>query len=153
MRSRWDIKHVTVINVPIEEAWIHLIDIDNWDWNEWTRLEAAEVKTGAKGTLTAPVNGDDQKWKSFAFEFGPVESDNHVMTWFGKVGPGGCLFQGYHTMELPKNYDKTSRLIHKEVFGGLLPMLGLGLPYKKLNENYLKTNIAFKNYVEAKANA
>lgn len=32
-------------------------------------------------------------------------------------------------------------------------MLGLGLPYKKLNANYLKVNLAFKDYVEAKTKA
>ena len=150
MPSRWDIKHVTDINAPIEQAWDHLVDIDNWDWNLWTRLEAAEVKAGTKGKLKASVNGDDRKWETFDFEFGPVVRDDHIMTWFGKVGPKGSLFQGYHTMELQKTGDKTTRLIHKEVFGGLLPLLGLGLPYKKLNENYLKMNMAFKDYVEAK---
>lgn len=153
MRSRWDIEHVTDISAPIELAWDHLVDIDHWDWNHWTRLEAEEVKTGVKGKLTAPVNGDDQKWETLDFEFESVRSDDHVMAWFGKVGPGGCLFRGTHTMKLKKTSEKTTQLIHTEAFGGLLPMLGLGLPYKKLNENYLKINMAFKDYVEAKANA
>jgi hypothetical protein len=56
-------------------------------------------------------------------------------------------------MKLKKTSEKTTQLIHTEAFGGLLPMLGLGLPYKKLNENYLKINMAFKDHVEAKANA
>ena len=152
MRSRWDIKHTTEINAPIEQAWDHLVDINNWDWNKWTRLEASEVKTGSKGKLRASINGD-QKWETYDFEFGPVGREDHILAWFGKVGPGGCLFQGYHTMELQKTGENTTRLIHKEVFGGLLPMLGLGLPYKKLNANYLKVNLAFKDYVEAKTKA
>jgi hypothetical protein len=53
-------------------------------------------------------------------------------------------------MELEKIDETTTRLVHKEVFSGLLPALGMGLPYKQLKENYLKMNNAFKTYVETK---
>jgi hypothetical protein len=35
------------------------------------------------------------------------------------------------------------------VFSGLLPILGIGLPYKKLDRNYLLMNEALKAHVEA----
>jgi hypothetical protein len=151
MPSRWDIKHTTDIDAPIDLAWDHLIDINHWDWNLWTRLEATDVKAGTKGKLKANYKGDNEGWDTYDFEFGPIDEEDHIMTWFGKIGPGGCLFSAYHTMQLQKVDDRTTRLVHKESFRGLLPALGLGLPFKQLNENYLKMNEAFKIYVEAKA--
>jgi hypothetical protein len=73
------------------------------------------------------------------------------LTWFGSAGPGDFLFHGDHTMQLEVIDDVTTRLVHKEKFQGLLPILGLGLPYGQLNENYLKMNEALKNHVESKS--
>jgi hypothetical protein len=42
-----------------------------------------------------------------------------------------------------------TKIEHKEVFSGLLPILGIGLPYKKLDRNYLLMNKALKAHVEA----
>jgi hypothetical protein len=149
MGSRWNIKHSTEINKPIDQVWARLVDIDHWDWNHWTRLEASEAKTGNKGTLKACYKGDDVKWETFDFSFGPV--GDHTLTWIGSVGPNGFLFYGYHTMKLEKIDATTTRLVHTETFSGLLPALGMGLPYKQLDENYLKMNNGFKTYVEARA--
>lgn len=52
-------------------------------------------------------------------------------------------------MQLEKLSEGTTRLTHKEKFSGLLPLLGVGLPYKKLDSNYLKMNLALKEHVEA----
>lgn len=77
--------------------------------------------------------------------------DDHLLTWMGIIGPGGCLFHAYHTMQLfPMDDDKNKTpLVHKEAFIGLLPALGLGLPFKLLKENYLKMNLALKDHVES----
>jgi len=67
------------------------------------------------------------------------------------VGPGGCLFSGYHTMRLEEvNEGGKTRLIHREVFRGVLVELGLGLPYDTLDRNYLRMNEALKECVERK---
>uniref|UniRef100_A0A7S2S903 Uncharacterized protein n=1 Tax=Eucampia antarctica TaxID=49252 RepID=A0A7S2S903_9STRA len=149
------IQHITEINAPIEKVWKALIDIDDWKWNEWTRLEASNVSEGLKGKLKASYNGDN-KWETFDFTFGEVNPRTYILTWFGSVGPYGCMFSGYHTMRLEiikdgQNVasDKT-RLIHTEKFGGLLPKLNLGLPYDKLEINYLKMNESLKVFVEEK---
>jgi hypothetical protein len=63
MMSRWDISHTTDIDAPIELAWDQLVDINSWDWNLWTRLEADEVKTGTRGKLKAPIKGEDREWE------------------------------------------------------------------------------------------
>merc|ERR1712176_672224 len=149
--SKRDIKHITEINAPVDIVWDKLIDINNWDWNEWTRLETdKEPAQGVKGKLKASYEGDD-KWETFDFTFGEVNGKTHVLTWFGRVGPNGCLFSGYHTMRLESITSKTTRLIHTEKFGGLLPSLGLGLPYDKLERNYLYMNESLKSCIEAKS--
>jgi hypothetical protein len=167
MPSRWNIEHVTIIDAPMDKVWDALYDIDDWKWNAWTRLAVVAAhqqheqsssnnknkpQENVKGKLQACYKGDDQQWETFDCVFGPVSVNDHLLTWIGSVGPGGCLFHGYHTMQLFAMEDESNsktRLVHKEVFGGLLPALGVGLPYKQLKENYLKMNLALKNHVES----
>jgi hypothetical protein len=78
-----------------------LIDIGDWEWNKWTRLEASQAKTGVIGKLKACYEGNDQDWETFDFFFGEVSQENHLLTWKGKVA-GGVLFSGHYTMELEK---------------------------------------------------
>jgi len=147
------IEHVTTIQAPIDAVWRDLFDVNDWSWNKWTKLEAGVPTTGLKGTLRACYEGNNQDWQTFSFEFAEVDSDHHILAWKGSVGPfGGCLFRGYHSMKLESlegEPDKT-KLTHREDFGGLLPGLGLGLPYAKLDRNYRLMNEALKEHVENK---
>lgn len=142
--SSRNIEHITDIHAPIEKVWEALIDIGNWKWNRWTRLHADRAEEGVKGKLLASFEGNDE-WESFSFTFGTVEENS--MTWTGSVGPSGCLFNGHHTMKL-EEIEGDTRLIHTEKFSGILPRLGLGLPYDKLDRNYLLMNEALKKFVE-----
>ena len=126
-----------------------MIAIDDWEWNRWTKLKATAPVEGTKGKLMASYEGDDQ-WQTFDFVFGPVSESSHLLTWMGSVGPSGCLFSGYHTMQLEALNEKQTKLIHKEKFGGLLPMVGLGLPFKTLARNYRLMNESLKKTVEKK---
>jgi len=130
-------------------VWKELIAIDDWTWNRWTKLKAESPQEGVRGKLLASYEGDEH-WNEFDFQFGTVSESKYLLTWKGSVGPRGCLFSGYHTMELePLNADET-KLVHKEKFGGILPKLGVGLPYKTLRSNYLLMNEALKNHMETK---
>mmetsp|Transcript_2726 Transcript_2726/g.4049 ORF Transcript_2726/g.4049 Transcript_2726/m.4049 type:complete len:161 (+) Transcript_2726:66-548(+) len=148
------IEHITEIDAPIEEVWSAIIDIKDWSWNKWTRLEAdAEPAKGVKGKLLASFDGNDE-WKTFDFEFGEIDPESRVFTWLGNVGPGGCLFHGYHTMRL-EVIDKEevtastcTRLIHTETFRGVLPLFRMGLPFKKIDRNYLLMNENLKEFIE-----
>ena len=162
--SRHNISHRTVINAPIDRVWSAVIDLQAWkEWNRWTTLEVVgeqddtkKPSTGAKGKLRASYKGDD-KWETFDFTFGTVSNEDRVLTWTGKVG-AGLLFSGVHTMRLEQvraideldvmSSSSRTILIHEERFGGLLPRLGLGLPYKQLKRNYLEMNTSLKKYVE-----
>jgi hypothetical protein len=148
-RPHQSIQHVTLIDAPVETVWKALIDVNDWRWNLWTRLEAGTPAVGLKGTLKACYEGNDQDWQTFEFEFAEVDCEAHILAWKGEVGPfGGCLFKGYHTMKLEPVNAKQTKLVHTEVFGGLLPMLRLGLPYSKLDRNYRLMNESLKEHVE-----
>jgi hypothetical protein len=143
-----NIEHTTEIHAPIDKVWSELIKINEWEqWNKWTILEADSTKTGTPGKLKASFEGDG-KWDTYDFIFGQVDEEKHLLEWQGFVG-GGVLFSGRHHMKLESGASPgVTKLEHKEVFGGLLPMLGIGLPYKKLDRNYLYINEAFKKHVE-----
>lgn len=147
--SRWNIEHLTDINVPIDVAWKALVDIDNWEWNLWTRLDAPHAKTGVPGKLRARYEGDaDDDWKTFDFCFDEVSEEKHLLAWKGSI-VGGMLFSGKHHMRLTElEPGKSCQLAHVEKFSGLLPMLGLGLPFKTLDRNYLLMNEALKKSLE-----
>ena len=149
--SRHNIVHETIIEAPIESVWKEVINIDDWEWNRWTKLKCAKGPIeGNKGKLLACYEGNDENWQEFDFEFGPVNESQHLLTWLGNVGPGGCLFSGYHTIELEIINKDQTKLIHQEKFGGLLPLLGLGLPYTTLDRNYRRMNESLKATVEKK---
>jgi hypothetical protein len=145
--SRWNIEHVSVIDAPIDKVWSELVKIDEWEWNKWTKLEAESATTGTAGKLKAAYDGDD-RWETFDFNFGEVNKHTHLLEWGGIVA-GGFLFKGRHHMRLEAVSPGVTKIEHKEVFSGLLPILGIGLPYKKLDRNYLLMNEALKAHVEA----
>jgi hypothetical protein len=147
--SRWNIDHTTDINAPVDIVWAALINIEDWEWNKWTRLEADNATTGTAGKLKASYEGNDE-WETFDFTFGEVSEDKKILAWLGSIGPNGCVFSGKHMMQLDAVDSKTTRLKHTENFGGLLPSLGLGLPYKTLDRNYLYMNEGLKKYAEDK---
>jgi len=151
------IEHTTVIDAPVEAVWKALIDTNDWkNWNQWTRLNTSGTapQVGLQGTLKACYAGNDRDWQSFPFEFAEVvdgsnlnsKQQQYVLAWKGQV-LGGCLFSGYHTMRLEAQKHRT-KLIHTEIFGGLLPMLKLGLPYPRLDNNYRLMNESLKKHVE-----
>eukprot|EP00531_Pseudo-nitzschia_arenysensis_P016102 CAMPEP_0116146066 /NCGR_PEP_ID=MMETSP0329-20121206/16959_1 /TAXON_ID=697910 /ORGANISM="Pseudo-nitzschia arenysensis, Strain B593" /LENGTH=169 /DNA_ID=CAMNT_0003641775 /DNA_START=138 /DNA_END=647 /DNA_ORIENTATION=+ len=144
------IEHITIIDAPVETVWAALVDVNDWSWNKWTRLDATESpKEGLKGTLRACYEGNDQDWQTFEFEFVEVNPQTHTLTWKGEL-LYGCLFSGYHTMELSTLKAGQTKLVHTEIFGGLLPMLRLGLPFPKLDRNYRLMNESLKKHVEKK---
>eukprot|EP00984_Skeletonema_dohrnii_P016967 scaffold7639_cov83-Skeletonema_dohrnii-CCMP3373.AAC.3 len=143
------ILHETIINASVDEVWKELIAIEDWKWNRWTKLKADNPTEGVKGKLLASFEGDDT-WKEYDFTFGRVSEPEHLLTWMGGVGPKDCLFSGYHTMQLEAMDESRTKLIHQEKFGGILPAIGLGLPFKTLDRNYLLMNEALKHHVECK---
>mmetsp|Transcript_4092 Transcript_4092/g.9760 ORF Transcript_4092/g.9760 Transcript_4092/m.9760 type:complete len:170 (-) Transcript_4092:234-743(-) len=145
------IEHTTIIDAPVKDVWKALIDVHDWSWNKWTKLDCTEApEKGLTGKLRACYEGDDEDWQTFDFEFAEVV-ENETLAWEGNF-LGECLFHGYHTMKVQpcEDDEKKTQLVHTEIFGGLLPMIHLGLPYAKLDRNYRLINEALKKHVEKK---
>jgi len=143
------IEHTTTIDAPIDAVWWEVFDVNDWRWNKWFKLEAGIPVTGLKGTLRVCLEGDNKDWKTYEFEFADVDNDRYIMAWKGEVGPfGGCIFRGYHTVKLEKITATQTRLIHTEIFGGILPYLKLGFHYPTIDRNYRFFNEALKEHVE-----
>jgi|ERR1719354_190833 len=143
------IEHITDIKGNIDEAWNALSDLSSWEWNKWTRLEPESLTTGAKCKMRASFKGDDE-WVEYDCVLAEVNPKTYTLSWSGSVA-GGCLFSGFHTMRLETVQIDDSewvRLTHTETFGGILPVLWLGLDYNVLNENYLLMNRGFKSFIE-----
>jgi len=104
-----------------------------------------------KGTLHASFDGNGI-WKTFPFSFGEIDPARHLLSWQGAVA-GGLVFSGRHHMRLETVAPGWTRLEHNEVFGGLAPLLGFGLPYKKLDRNYRLMNEALKDKCEGRDRA
>lgn len=161
MPSNKNISHITEIDAPVDAVSAALFDLEDWkNWNKWTLLATKAPKATAKvatpGILSACYEGNDKDWQTFDFVFGEIRNvrtgdDDCLLTWKGSV-LGGLLFSGHHTIRLEamENDSKKTRMIHEEKFGGLLPAIGMGLPYKKLNRNYLLINEALKAHVESR---
>ncbi|KAJ2987723.1 hypothetical protein HDV02_005980 [Globomyces sp. JEL0801] len=109
------------IEANIETVWQEIINIKDWNWNQWTRLEASEPIPGQHGKLHASFDGDNQ-WKQYDFTFGNIDHTTHYFSWYGKI-MGGMLFSGDHSIQLVEKGTGTL-MIHNEVFGGLLPAMG-----------------------------
>lgn len=96
------IQHITDIIVKgggIQTVWNAILDINDWQWNKWTRLEANKVEEGTQGKLHASYEGNDE-FETFDFTFAEVNHDEYILSWTGSFGPGGCIFRGYHAMRL-----------------------------------------------------
>ncbi|MCH2109866.1 MAG: hypothetical protein MK135_11080 [Polyangiaceae bacterium] len=66
--------------------WQALIDLEDWQWNQWTRLKTDHPpQLGVKGKLHASYDGNDE-WKIFPFEFGEV-NEISVIAWSVTLWP------------------------------------------------------------------
>ena len=64
------IEHITTIAAPIDVVWKSLVNVQDWTWNQWTRLDigAQTPVNGLKGKLKACYEGNDKDWQTFDFE-------------------------------------------------------------------------------------
>jgi hypothetical protein len=142
--NRWNSSHTTAINAPISVVWDSLSDIHSWEWNQWVRLDAQVVSSGVAGKAKVS-NGKKRRWRVKDFAFGEVARDNFTFSWTTDLGMCKCT----NTMRLIPVGDKKALLTHIQTFHGVLPTLGLVLPFKKLKSYPFCMNEALKNHVES----
>eukprot|EP00282_Hemiselmis_andersenii_P023900 CAMPEP_0172020944 /NCGR_PEP_ID=MMETSP1041-20130122/13453_1 /TAXON_ID=464988 /ORGANISM="Hemiselmis andersenii, Strain CCMP439" /LENGTH=149 /DNA_ID=CAMNT_0012676245 /DNA_START=89 /DNA_END=538 /DNA_ORIENTATION=- len=141
------VRHEVTINAPIAAVWKEVIDLPGWKkWSKWTVLEGMDTAQVGPATLQASFDGDGV-WKKFACNIAEVDHASYLLRWTGKVA-GGCLFDGNHWMSFKETSPGVTTMYHCEDFNGMLPALGIGMPFKKVDANYLKMCQALKAHVE-----
>jgi len=147
---RWE----TEIAAPIDRVWEALLDFDSWsEWSEWTVFEGVEqpAQSGSTGTLVVHFDGKGSAEQRYPFSFKEIDGEQHLLNWHGSV-LGGYLFYGNHWMRLKEGPSTDGQpmtiLEHGEDMMGLLPALGLAMPYAKVRRNYKLMNEELKSFIE-----
>ena len=133
------------ISAPISKVWSILTDFDNWkDWNPISQASGA-ASLGSKLTITmcADKGKKPMKYMPVVTSF---DAPKHFR-WRGKM-MAGFLMTNDKEFEL-QEIDSGTRLIHKELFSGLLVPMFWG----KLNSGVVPMltamNEALKKRVES----
>ena len=143
--SRWNNEFETLINAPAHIVWEALVDIRSWDWSKNMRLYAKCVKTGEPGIMKERLYYGKKRSKVVNFVFNEVNRKDLTISWCARM----FFSRSIHTLQLVPIDKKTTLLRHIHKLRGVLPCLGIGLPYKKMNQNSLCMNESLKNHVES----
>lgn len=136
------------IDASITDVWAVVSDLGNWSsWSKWTWFEDVESRSGTTATLVVSFDGNEKLTRYAGTKIVAVDGENFFLNWRGTVPCG--LFYGNHWIQLIKVTDNKTLVQHYEDFSGMLPALGIGMPYKKVERNYGLINNALKARVEA----
>ncbi len=112
-----EIKTEILLNAPIKAAWAQLTRFESYpQWNPFIiRIEGQKAVGQTLSVDILPPGGKKMTFTPILTQF----SENKTFRWIGTLGPK-WLFQGEHYFQLEEVDAKTTRLIHGEVFSGLL---------------------------------
>lgn len=127
-----------------QRVWQIITDFASYpEWNPFIRRVEGEPKQGARITinLTTP-GGTNRTYEPVITVIEPARE----LRWVGKV-PG--IVKGEHIFELAAAEDGRTRLVHREVFGGLLsPFFGRRTE-EDIKAGFEQMNLALKKRAEA----
>ncbi len=135
-----------VINGNIAKVWQTLTDFQSYShWNPFMTCIEGEKKAGAKLKVKIIPPGG----KSMIFTPTLIKFDtNQEMRWIGILG-ASWLFSGEHYFKLEKLNEESTKLIHGEIFSGLLSPIFSALSGKKTLQGFNLMNEALKTRVES----
>lgn len=127
-----------MINATPEKVWEILADFESYpNWNPFIIAIDGNKSVGKKLNVSIkPPDGKMMSFKPIVLKF----KRNHEFRWIGKLGFKG-VFDGEHYFILEKVDDCRTKLIHGEIFSGLLTFL--------LSKTLEKTHIGFQLMNEA----
>ena len=134
-----------MIDATPEKTWKVLMDFSNWkDWNPIVASAEGAVELGSNLMIT--MKGKDgkniQKYSAKITRLDPP----HSFSWTAKMG-AGFLFTNQKVFEVLKT-DKGTKLIHREIFSGLMANLFWGKMEKFVPVMLDSMNMALKNKIE-----
>ncbi|HEY9763704.1 MAG TPA: SRPBCC domain-containing protein [Trichocoleus sp.] len=133
------------INAPANIVWEVLTDFSSYDqWNPFIRSVSGEVKQNGKlEVCVQPPGGSGMTFRPVIVNIQPERE----LRWIGRLLLPG-LFDGEHQFQLEPFGQNQTRLIHREVFSGLLvPLLWRDLD-TKTRQGFEEMNHALKKRVE-----
>jgi hypothetical protein len=137
-----------LINAPKEEVWATLMDHASYaSWNPFIVAISGGAEVGSQ--LQVSLQLDNAK----PMNFEPVVLVNKTgreFRWRGKMLVKG-LFDGEHYFKLEAINERETRLIHGEIFSGLLTRPILSMIGKKTLSGFKTMNEALKARIEKRA--
>ena len=133
------------ISAAPERVWQILTDFDALpEWNPFMRRASGDVEVGAKlEVFMQPSGGRGMTFRPTVVEAAP----NREFRWLGNMGVRG-LFDGEHTLVIERRGDDRVRLLHYELFRGLLVAPLLRLIGANTRRGFEEMNRALKERAE-----
>ena len=133
------------IDAPANTVWEALTDFDRYSqWNPFIRSIRGEAKQGEQlEVFIQPPGGSGMTFRPVILDLQP----GRELRWIGRLLLPG-IFDGEHQFQLEALGENRTRLIHREVFSGLLvPLLWRDLD-TKTRQGFEEMNHALKRLVE-----
>ncbi len=124
-----ELKTEIIINASKDKVWAVMMDFSAYpEWSTFIRSIEGEAKLGARLKNTLRLTTSDQVFKPVITRM----EEGNAFEWLGSIPLG--LFKGRHYFMLEEMGEQQTKLIHGEVFSGLLR----GLIMNKIGEDTLR---------------
>jgi len=134
------------ISAPPEKVWGILTDIDNWqEWSPIIRNSRGTPAAGSELTITMAGKNEGEEGPTYQPVITDLEKPRYLR-WRAKMLTG-FIFTNYKVLELEASGTGT-RLVHKEMFKGLLAPIMCGQMEKGVPPMLNSMNQALKELAE-----
>jgi hypothetical protein len=143
-----EIKTTIEIDASVSTIWAVLTDFGRYsEWNPFIRSIRGQAKQGERLEIfIQPPGGNGMTFRPVILALQP----EHELRWIGRIMVPG-IFDGEHQFQLEPMGERRTRLIHGEVFSGLLvPLLWQNLD-TQTRQGFEEMNNALKNRVESRS--
>lgn len=134
-----------IIDADIEKIWSVLLDFKSYSiWNPFIRSIEGTNKEGEEIKVTIqPLNKKPMIFKPHILSISKYE-----FIWLGKAWNMFNIFCGEHRFLLQPINSKQVKLIHSEIFSGLLHIPIFSLIYQSTKSGFINMNEALKKRCE-----
>lgn len=139
-----EVKTEIIINAPKEKVWAVMMDFSAYpEWSTFIRSIEGEAKLGGRLKNTLRLTTSDQIFKPVITRM----EEGNAFEWLGSLPLG--LFKGRHYFMLESTGPQQTKLIHGEIFSGLLRALIMNKIGEDTIKGFQAWNKALKNRVES----